>query len=87
MLVSRGRWCRMSGAWQPACGPAWPGCTCAELVAELPLSQSTVSQHLRELTAVGLVANEATGVRACYQLVHTHWQQARQRVMGLIELA
>ena len=64
-----------------------PGCTCAELVAELPLSQSTVSQHLRELTAVGLVANEATGVRACYQLVHTRWQQARQRVMGLIELA
>ena len=64
-----------------------PGCTCGELVAELPLSQSTVSQHLRELTDVGLVVNTATGARACYQLVPTRWQQARQLLRGLIEPA
>ena len=63
-----------------------PGCTGGELVAALPLSQSTVSQHLRALSAVGLVANEATGARACYQLVPTRWQQARQLLMGLTSL-
>lgn len=56
-------------------------------MAALPLSQSTVSQHLRELTTVGLVHNAATGARACYQLVPDRWQQARHLLLGFIELA
>ena len=38
-------------------------CACGGLVAELPLFQSTVSQHLKELKAAGLVQDEASGKR------------------------
>lgn len=52
--------------------------TCGELVAELPLSQSTVSQHLKELKTAGLVESTTDGPRECYCLVPTRWAQVRQ---------
>jgi DNA-binding transcriptional ArsR family regulator len=33
-------------------------CICGDIVDELPLSQSTVSQHLKELKAAGLIKGE-----------------------------
>jgi ArsR family transcriptional regulator len=41
-------------------------CLCGELVAELPISQATVSQHLKMLKAAGLVQGEIDGPRVCY---------------------
>lgn len=41
-------------------------CMCGDIVEELPLSQSTVSQHLRELKNVGLIQGEIEGTRVCY---------------------
>ncbi len=41
-------------------------CICGDLVAELPLAQSTVSQHLKELKKVGLIKGEIEGVKTCY---------------------
>lgn len=43
-------------------------CICGEIVDELPLSQSTVSQHLRELKSAGLISGEIDGPRVCYCL-------------------
>ena len=43
-------------------------CICGELVEGLPLAQSTVSQHLKALKAVGLVEGEVDGPRSCYCL-------------------
>lgn len=42
------------------------GCVCGDLVQELPLAQSTVSQHLKELKEAGLVRGELEGPRTCY---------------------
>ncbi|MBK6391325.1 MAG: winged helix-turn-helix transcriptional regulator [Saprospiraceae bacterium] len=42
------------------------GCQCGEIVDMLPLSQSTVSQHLKELKSAGLVSGEVDGPRSCY---------------------
>jgi ArsR family transcriptional regulator, arsenate/arsenite/antimonite-responsive transcriptional repressor len=42
------------------------GCVCGDLVQELPLAQSTVSQHLKELKEAGLVRGEIEGPRTCY---------------------
>lgn len=42
--------------------------TCKELVAELPLSQSTVSQHLKELVDGGLISRKANGAQSLYYL-------------------
>lgn len=41
-------------------------CICGEIVDELPLAQSTVSQHLKSLKAAGLIRGEIDGPRVCY---------------------
>ncbi len=40
-------------------------CICGDIVDELPLAQSTVSQHLKVLNA-GLIRGEIDGPRICY---------------------
>ena len=41
-------------------------CICGDIVEELPLAQSTVSQHLKVLKDAGLVKGEIDGPRVCY---------------------
>jgi len=41
-------------------------CICGEIVKVLPLSQSTVSQHLTELKKAGLVQGTIDGPKSCY---------------------
>ena len=41
-------------------------CICGEIVEILPLAQSTVSQHLKELKNAGLISGETDGPRSCY---------------------
>ena len=41
-------------------------CMCGDIVDELPLAQSTVSQHLKVLKAAGLIRGEVDGPRVCY---------------------
>ena len=41
-------------------------CMCGDIVELLPLSQSTVSQHLKELKKVGLIKGEIEGPKTCY---------------------
>ncbi len=41
-------------------------CVCGDIVDELPLAQSTVSQHLKVLKEAGLIRGEIDGPRTCY---------------------
>ncbi|MBP9892420.1 MAG: winged helix-turn-helix transcriptional regulator [Planctomycetes bacterium] len=41
-------------------------CVCGEIVNELPLAQSTVSQHLNVLKNAGLIRGEVDGPRVGY---------------------
>jgi ArsR family transcriptional regulator len=41
-------------------------CVCGEIVEVLPLAQSTVSQHLKELKEAGLIKGTVDGARSCY---------------------
>jgi DNA-binding transcriptional ArsR family regulator len=41
-------------------------CICGEIVDILPLAQSTVSQHLKELKNAGLIDGVIDGPRSCY---------------------
>ncbi|MFN2456742.1 MAG: ArsR/SmtB family transcription factor [Chitinophagaceae bacterium] len=41
-------------------------CICGEIVEVLPLAQSTVSQHLKELKDAGLIEGNVDGPRSCY---------------------
>jgi DNA-binding transcriptional ArsR family regulator len=52
-------------------------CICGDIVDELPLSQSTVSQHLKELKNAGLISGEIEGVTTCYCIDEKAWKQAK----------
>lgn len=41
-------------------------CICGEIVNILPLAQSTVSQHLKQLKEAGLIRGEIEGPHICY---------------------
>jgi ArsR family transcriptional regulator len=41
-------------------------CVCGDIVDELPLAQSTVSQHLKILKEAGLIRGDVDGPRVCY---------------------
>ena len=41
-------------------------CICGDIVDELPLSQSTVSQHLKELKNAGIIKGNIEGNSICY---------------------
>jgi ArsR family transcriptional regulator len=41
-------------------------CICGQIVEVLPLAQSTVSQHLKELQKAGLIKGTIDGPRSCY---------------------
>lgn len=43
-------------------------CVCGDLVGELPLAQSTVSEHLKVLKEAGIVQGTVEGPNTCYCL-------------------
>ena len=43
-------------------------CISGDIAAELPLSRTTVTQHLQELKALDLIRGEIDGVTVCYCL-------------------
>jgi DNA-binding transcriptional ArsR family regulator len=53
-------------------------CICGEIVEVLPLAQSTVSQHLKELKNAGLINGTVDGPRSCYCI---NWK-AFEKFMG-----
>lgn len=60
-------------------------CICGDLVDELPLSQSTVSQHLRELKEVGLIRGEIEGTSICYCIDEKVWKEAQKTFSKLFD--
>ena len=53
-------------------------CICGDIVDELPLSQSTVSQHLKELKKVGLIKGNIDGPSVCYCIDEKAWKKAKK---------
>ena len=52
-------------------------CICGDIVDELPLSQSTVSQHLKELKEAGLIKGDIEGTKVCYCINEDEWKAAQ----------
>ena len=52
-------------------------CICGDLVDELGLAQATISQHLKELKAVGLIKGTVEGTSVCYCIDGKVWNQYR----------
>lgn len=62
-----------------------PACVCGDIVDELPLSQSTVSQHLKELKEAGLIKGEIEGVKTCYCIDEKEWENAKKMMSSLFD--
>ena len=60
-------------------------CVCGDIVDELPLSQSTVSQHLKELKTAGLIKGDIDGPTVCYCIDAKAWEKAQRLIGGLFE--
>lgn len=60
-------------------------CVCGTLVDQLPLSQSTVSQHLKELKEVGIIKGNIEGTKICYCIDKIQWDYARKQFSVFFE--
>jgi DNA-binding transcriptional ArsR family regulator len=60
-------------------------CVCGDIVEELPLAQSTVSQHLSELKKAGLIKGDISGPSICYCIDDKNWSKAKKMIGDLFE--
>ena len=58
-------------------------CICGDIVEELPLAQSTVSQHLKVLKDAGLIRGDIDGPRVCYCIEPRALRRLKALVGGL----
>jgi len=58
-------------------------CVCGEIVNQLPLAQSTVSQHLKILKESGLIQGEVDSPKVCYCVNAQKLNQLKKFVAGL----
>jgi len=58
-------------------------CICGDIVDELPLAQSTVSQHLKILKDAGLIRGDVDGPRVCYCVEPKSLRRLKALVGGL----
>jgi DNA-binding transcriptional ArsR family regulator len=56
-------------------------CICGEIVDAMPLSQATVSQHLKTLKEASLITGEIDGPRSCY-CINTQTMRALRERFG-----
>ena len=60
-------------------------CVCGQIAHALPLAQSTVSEHLRQLREGGMVTTEARGHCTCYRVNHRTIRRFKKSVVFLEE--
>jgi DNA-binding transcriptional ArsR family regulator len=60
-------------------------CFCGDVVEEIPLSQATVSQHLKAMKSAGLITGDIDGKFSCYCVDQSACQEAYQLLGGLFE--
>lgn len=58
-------------------------CICGEIVEVMPLSQATVSQHLKVLKNAGLITGEIKAQSSCYCINTETMRELRER-FGLL---
>jgi len=57
-------------------------CISGDIAAELPLSRTTVTQHLQELKALDLIRGEIDGLTVCYCLNTELLRRVQQQFMA-----
>ena len=60
-------------------------CYTGELTVEIPLAQSTISQHLKELKDAGLIQGDLMPPRVKYCINKKAWAEAKQVFVSFFE--
>ena len=61
-------------------------CVCGDLVTEIGLAQSTVSQHLKELKSTGLIKGTIEGTSMCYCIDTERWNKLKDDIINLFNI-
>jgi ArsR family transcriptional regulator len=59
-------------------------CCCADVTEEIPLAQSTVSQHIKVLLDAGLIVRMPKGTRNCYVVQHDRLAELGAAYSGIV---
>ena len=60
-------------------------CICGDIVKEVPLAQSTVSQHLKELKKVGLIQGNISPPQVKYCINKENWNLAKDALKAFLQ--
>ena len=60
-------------------------CICGDLVTEIGLAQSTISQHLKELKHLGIIQGTIEGTSVCYCINKETWSQLESSMSDLFK--
>ncbi len=59
-------------------------CICGDIVEEVGLAQSTISQHLKELKSIGLIKGTIEGASVCYCIDTENWAKMKKVLQKFI---
>ncbi len=57
-------------------------CICGDFSREIGLAQPTISRHLKELKAVGIIQGTVEGSSVCYCINPANWREIQKRLIG-----
>jgi ArsR family transcriptional regulator len=60
-------------------------CITGQIVDEIGLAQPTISQHLRELKAIGIVQGTIEGTSVCYCINKQKWEELGEFINSLFK--
>lgn len=60
-------------------------CVCGDLVDEIGLAQSTISQHLKELRQIGLIKGTVEGTSVCYCIDKANWTKMKTMMAEFLD--
>lgn len=60
-------------------------CICGDLVDEIPLAQPTISRHLKELKALGIIKGTIEGTSVNYCIDASQWRLIQALFNGLFD--
>lgn len=58
-------------------------CICGDFTHEIPLAQPTISRHLKELKAIGIIAGTVEGSSISYCINAQRWQEIQAMCQSL----
>ena len=58
---------------------------CGDLVDEIGLAQATISQHLKELKATGIIKGNIEGTSVCYCIDTNNWARIKSIITTFLD--